>query len=195
MIDPLSVAVANDNGVRSVTPPKLDPGSSIATFVAYPTTSPLDKATMGTIERLRAEVFAVVLTDSSATAHIGGSTANFGEVANRVNDRLPVFIAVVIAMSFVLLTVVFRSLLVPLKAAVLKLLSIGAAYGVLVMVFQWGWGKELIGLETTVPIVSFVPMFMFAILFGLSTDYEVFLLSRVRESYVATQDNTASVIR
>ena len=91
--------------------------------------------------------------------------------------------------------VVFRSLLVPLKAALLNLLSIGAAYGVLVMVFQWGWGKGLIGLESTVPIVPFIPMFMFAVLFGLSMDYEVFLLSRVREEYLATGDNDASVIR
>jgi RND superfamily putative drug exporter len=89
---------------------------------------------------------------------------------------------------------VFRSILVPLKAAVLNLLSIGAAYGVLVMVFQWGWGKELIGLDTTVPIVSFIPMFMFAVLFGLSMDYEVFLLSRVREEYAATGDNEEAVI-
>ena len=88
-----------------------------------------------------------------------------------------------IVLSFVLLMMVFRSVLVPLKAALLNLLSIGAAYGVLVMVFQWGWGKELIGLEPTVPIVSFIPMFMFAVLFGLSMDYEVFLLSRVREEY------------
>ncbi len=99
-----------------------------------------------------------------------------------------------IAMSFVLLMMVFRSVLVPLKAALLNLLSIGAAYGVLVMVFQWGWGKELIGLESTVPIVSFIPMFMFAILFGLSMDYEVFLLSRVREEFMATGDNDRSVI-
>ena len=111
-----------------------------------------------------------------------------------MSDRLPWFIAAVILLSFLLLTVLFRSLLVPLKAALLNLLSIGAAYGVLVIVFQWGWGKELIGLETTVPIVSFVPMFMFAILFGLSMDYEVFLLSRVREEYVATGDSDESVI-
>jgi RND superfamily putative drug exporter len=89
----------------------------------------------------------------------------------------------------------FRSILVPLKAAILNLLSIGAAYGVLVMVFQWGWGKDLIGLEATVPIISFIPMFMFAVLFGLSMDYEVFLLSRVREEYLATGDNESAVIR
>ena len=97
-------------------------------------------------------------------------------------------------MSFLLLMFVFRSILVPLKAALLNLLSIGAAYGVLVMVFQWGWGAGLIGLESTVPIVSFIPMFMFAILFGLSMDYEVFLLSRVREEYLVTGDNDSSVI-
>ena len=97
-------------------------------------------------------------------------------------------------MSFVLLMLVFRSVLVPLKAVVLNLLSIGAAYGVMVMVFQWGWAGGLIGLESTVPIVSFIPMFMFAILFGLSMDYEVFLLSRVREEYVATHENQTSIV-
>ena len=112
-----------------------------------------------------------------------------------MTDRLPLFIAAVIVLSFLLLMLLFRSVLVPLKAALLNLLSIGAAYGVLVMVFQWGWGAGLIGLESTVPIVSFIPMFMFAILFGLSMDYEVFLLSRVREEYLVTGDNDASVIR
>ena len=107
---------------------------------------------------------------------------------------MPLFIAAVILLSFLLLTLVFRSVLVPLKAALLNLLSIGAAYGVLVMVFQWGWGIGLIGLESTVPIVSFIPMFMFAVLFGLSMDYEVFLLSRVREEYLVTGDNETSVI-
>jgi RND superfamily putative drug exporter len=135
-----------------------------------------------------------LLDNSPASAHVGGQTANFADIGGRVNDRLPYFIAAVIVLSFLLLMFVFRSILVPLKAALLNLLSIGAAYGVLVMVFQWGWGNELIGLETTVPIVSFIPMFMFAILFGLSMDYEVFLLSRVREEYIATGDNDRSVI-
>ena len=108
--------------------------------------------------------------------------------------RLPIFIVAVVAMSFVLLMIVFRSVLVPLKAAVMNLLSIAAAYGVLVAVFQWGWGKELIGLQHTVPINPFLPLMMFAILFGLSMDYEVFLLSRVREEYVATGDSHQSVV-
>ncbi len=146
------------------------------------------------MQRLRADVFPTVLDGRDASAHIGGSTANFGDVAGRVTDRLPAFIGAVIALSFVLLMFVFRSVVVPLKAALLNLLSIGAAYGVLVMVFQWGWGKDLIGLESTIPVVSFIPMFMFAILFGLSMDYEVFLLSRVREEYIATGDNDTAVI-
>jgi RND superfamily putative drug exporter len=115
-------------------------------------------------------------------------------VSDRVKDRLPWFIAAVILLSFLLLVLVFRSILVPLKAALMNLLSIGAAYGVLVMVFQWGWGADLIGLESTMPIISFIPMFMFAILFGLSMDYEVFLLSRMREEYLRTGDNAASVV-
>ena len=165
--------------------PELHTGAGVAVIVAIPTTGPQAAATHATVERLRAEVLPGVLAGSPARAHVGGQTANFADVGARVNERLPVLIAAVLAMSFVLLMLVFRSVLVPLKAVVLNLLSIGAAYGVMVMVFQWGWGAGLIGLESTVPIVSFIPMFMFAILFGLSMDYEVFLLSRVREEYLA----------
>ena len=172
-----------------------DYSAGVATIVAFATTAPQDNATRTTVDRLRWDVFPAVLADSPARAHVGGQTATFADVGNRVTSRLPLFIVAVISLSFLLLMLVFRSVLVPLKAALLNLLSIGAAYGVLVMVFQWGWGKELIGLESTVPIVSFIPMFMFAILFGLSMDYEVFLLSRVREEFLATGDNDQSVIR
>ncbi len=194
IVEPLAAAIAADPGVVAVAPAEVNAAADVATIVAFPTTSPQDEATIDTINRLRSEVFPPVLVDSDATAHVGGSTASFADIGQRVTDRLPLFIAAVIFLSFVLLTLVFRSIMVPLKAALLNLLSIGAAYGVLVMVFQWGWGKELIGLETTVPIVSFIPMFMFAILFGLSMDYEVFLLSRVREEYLVTKDNDQSVI-
>ena len=135
------------------------------------------------------------LGQSPARAHIGGQTATFADVGDKVNGRLPLFIGAVILLSVLLLTLVFRSVLVPLKAALMNLLSIGASFGVLVMVFQWGWGADLIGLESTVPILPFIPMFMFAILFGLSMDYEVFLLSRVREEYLLTGDNEGSVIQ
>ncbi len=136
-----------------------------------------------------------LLGQSPPRAYVGGQTASLADIADRINHRLPRLIAAVILLSCLLLTLVFRSILVPLKAALLNLLSIGASYGVIVMVFQWGWGAELIGLQSTVPIVSFIPMFMFAILFGLSMDYEVFLLSRIREEYSISGDNATSVIR
>ena len=192
VIDPLVEALRADPGIASVGVPEMH--DDVAVIVAIPTTGPQDAATHATVERLRADVLPGVLAGSPAQAHVGGQTANFADVGARVNERLPVLIAAVLAMSFVLLMLVFRSVLVPLKAVVLNLLSIGAAYGVMVMVFQWGWAGELIGLESTVPIVSFIPMFMFAILFGLSMDYEVFLLSRVREEYVDTHDNRTSIV-
>jgi RND superfamily putative drug exporter len=194
VVQPLRAAIGRDSGIASVGPAQVDAGGGVATMVAFPTTGPQDAGTLETVRRLRADVLPSVLDGSPARAHVGGQTASFADVADKVGDRLPVFIGAVILLSLVLLTMVFRSVVVPIKAALLNLLSIGSAFGVLVMVFQWGWGADLIGLETTVPIVPFIPMFMFAILFGLSMDYEVFLLSRVREEYLATGDNQASVI-
>ena len=190
VVEPLRQAVAADAGIASVAPAEVDAGAGVATLVAYPTTGPQDDATW-TRSSGCAEVLPAVLAGSPARAHVGGQTATFADVGDRVQRRLPLFVAAVVLLSFLLLTLVFRSVLVPLKAARMNLLSIGAAYGVLVMVFQWGWGAGLIGLESTVPIVSFIPMFMFAILFGLSMDYEVFLLSRVREEYLESGDNAA----
>ncbi|NNF54065.1 MAG: MMPL family transporter [Acidimicrobiales bacterium] len=194
VVEPLVDAIARDPGIAAVAPPEINEAAGVATVVAFATTAPQDDETRITVERLRSEVFPPILDGTEARAHVGGQTATFADVGDRVASRLPLFITAVIGLSFVLLMLVFRSILVPLKAALLNLLSIGAAYGVLVMVFQWGWGKELIGLESTVPIVSFIPMFMFAILFGLSMDYEVFLLSRVREEFLSTGDNDRSVI-
>jgi RND superfamily putative drug exporter len=195
VVEPLVAAISEDPAIVGVVPPSIDSEHGVATLVAFPATAPQDGATVATIERLRTEVIPAVLDDSPARAFVGGATATWSDMSNQVKDRLPLFIAAVVLMSFLLLVVLFRSILVPLKAALLNLLSIGAAYGVLVMVFQWGWGMDLIGLESTVPIISFIPMFMFAVLFGLSMDYEVFLLSRVREEYTASGDNEASVIR
>ena len=194
VIEPLRAAIAADRGVAGVPPANVNAKAGVATLVVFPTSAPQDDVTIDTIERLRAEVFPSVLGGSPATAHIGGQTATFSDLGNRVTDRLPAFIAAVVLLSFLLLILVFRSVVVPLKAALMNLLSIGSAYGVLVMVFQWGWGKDIIGLESTIPVVAFIPMFMFAILFGLSMDYEVFLLSRVREEYLVTDDNDSSVL-
>ena len=195
VLDDVARAVAADPGIAAVAPPELDEASGVAMLVAFPDGAPQDETTTETVQRLRADVFPSILDDGPARAHVGGPTAAWTDLGDRVSDRMPYFFAAVLAVSMALLMVVFRSVLVPIKAALLNLLSIGASYGVLVMVFQWGWGMELIGLEATVPIVSFIPMFMFAILFGLSMDYEVFLLSRVREEYQATGDNDAAVVR
>ena len=195
VLAPLSSAIAADPGIADVAPPVIDTQSDVAILAVEPTTTPQSEATRDTIDRLRSDVLPSVLDDSPARAHVGGQVAVFADLGHRVQDRLPLFIGAVVLLSFVLLMVMFRSLLVPLKAAVMNLLSVSAAYGVLVMVFQWGWGADLIGLESTVPILSFIPLFMFAILFGLSMDYEVFLLSRVREEYLRTGDNGEAVIR
>ena len=195
VVEPLREAIAADPGIASVSEAKVNSAADVATMLAFPTTAPQDDLTFTTIERLRAETFPAVLADSGASAHIGGQTASWADIGNKVRDRLPLFVGGVILMSFVLLLFVFRSVLVPLKAAAMTLLSIGAAYGVIVMVFQWGWGMNAIGLEETIPVIPFIPMFMFAVLFGLSMDYEVFLLSRIREEYMRTGDIGASVVR
>ena len=132
-------------------------------------------------------------TPLAGRVFVGGATAALIDVTDRISDRLLYCIAAVVLAAFLLLMVVFRSILVPLKAAIMNLLSIGAAYGVIVVVFQWGWGRGLIGLDEAVPIVAFVPLMMFAILFGLSMDYEVFLLSRIREEFLRTGDSRESV--
>nr|WBO75712.1 MMPL family transporter [Streptomyces sp. SBE_14.2] len=194
VLDRLVGAVEADPGIASVAPTHVDRATGIATVVVFPTTSPQDKATTDTIARLRSDVLPKAVGDGQARAHVGGAAASLSDVGQRTSERLPLFVTAVLAMSFLLLMLVFRSVVVALKAVLLNLLSIGAAYGVMVAVFQWGWGGALIGLEATVPIVSFIPMFLFAILFGLSMDYEVFLLSRVREEYLRTGDNGAAIV-
>ena len=187
-------AVGADRDVAAVSPPVLSPSGKTALVTAVPKTAPEDPATTALVHRLRDAVLPKATAGSGATALVTGSTAVFIDLSARIAGRLPVFIGGVVALSFILLMVVFRSLFVPLKAAVMNVLSICAAYGVVVAVFQWGWGKGLVGLQQTVPIVSFVPMMMFAILFGLSMDYEVFLLSRIRENWMATGDSHRSVV-
>ncbi|GAA3031700.1 MMPL family transporter [Kitasatospora albolonga] len=193
-LDRLVAAVAADRGIASVAPTHVDRAGGIATLLVFPTTGPQDEVTADTIARLRTDVLPAATGPGPARAHVGGAAASLSDVGRRTSERLPLLVATVLATSFLLLMLVFRSVLVPLKAVLLNLLSIGAAYGVLVAVFQWGWGGALIGLEATVPIVSFIPMFLFAILFGLSMDYEVFLLSRVREEYLRTGDNGTAIV-
>ena len=146
------------------------------------------------MRNLRTEILPAATASSGIDTYVTGNTPAFIDISDKLSNRLPIFIAAVVGLSFLLLMVVFRSIVVPAKAAVMNLLSIGAAYGVVVAVFQWGWGNEIIGVDTTVPISPFLPMMMFAILFGLSMDYEVFLLSRIREEYLRSGDNHHSVV-
>ena len=190
----IAAAMAGDPDVAVVAPPVLSPSGHTAVINVVPKSSPQDSATSALVQHLRASVLPTATRGTGATALVTGSTAIFIDLSNRIASRLPLFIAAVVGLSFILLMIVFRSILVPLKAAVMNVLSICAAYGVVVAVFQWGWAKGLVGLQQTVPIVSFVPMMMFAILFGLSMDYEVFLLSRIRENWLATGDSHQSVV-
>jgi RND superfamily putative drug exporter len=193
-LDRIASSVGADPGVRAVSPPELNDPGDTGLITAIPTSKPQDQATSDLVHRLRDETLPVAVGGSGARALVGGPTAGFIDQSDKIAGRLPWFIASVVSLSFLLLMVVFRSILVPLKAAVLNLLSIGAAYGVVVAVFQWGWGRSLIGLDEAVPIASFVPMMMFAILFGLSMDYEVFILSRIREEYRRGHSNIDSIV-
>ncbi len=179
----LQQAVARTDGVVSASPVALDKAGTVATFSAIPSTAPSDFATADLVRTLRDTTIPNATRGTDVTAYAGGSTAAFIDLADEISDTLPETILVIIGLSFLLLMVAFRSFLVPLKAAVMNLLSIGAAYGVVVMVFQYGWFTSLVGLEGSVPIVSYLPLLMFAGLFGLSMDYEVFLMSHVQEHY------------
>jgi RND superfamily putative drug exporter len=186
-------ALQADPGVAAVTAPVFNVARNTAMLTVNPTTAPQDEATGALVRHLRSEVLPITVAGTDARALLTGQ-AMITDLTERITSRLPIFIAAIVAMSFVLLMIVFRSILVPLKAALMNLLSIAAAYGVIVAVFQWGWGNHLIGVEHTMPINPFAPLMMFAILFGLSMDYEVFLLSRIREEYVATGDSHQSVV-
>ena len=155
----------------------------MATIFAIPTTAPQDKSTSDLLERLRNDVIPQATGGTPLKVYVGGNTAGFEDFSDKVSSRLPLFIGVVIGLSVLLLIAAFRSLWIPLVSAVFNLLSIVAAYGVVTAVFQEGIGASLIGADSGVPVVSFIPVMMFAILFGLSMDYNVFLLSRVHEAY------------
>jgi RND superfamily putative drug exporter len=176
----LRTAVAGDGNVAAVAPAQLNPAGDTAVVTVIPNSAPQDRATSTLVTQLREEVAPEALRGTGARAYVGGQTATFDDLATRVSDRLWLLLVVVIGLSLILLGVVFRSVYLPVVSAVLNLLSIGAAYGVVTVAFQTEWGTRILGVEEQ-PIVSFVPMLMFAILFGLSMDYNVFLLSGVRE--------------
>jgi RND superfamily putative drug exporter len=174
-------------GVASVGAPTTSPAGDTIVLPVLPTTVPTDEATTATLQRVRDSL--------PANASVTGLTAMTDDLTAQLADKLPVFIGAILVTGFLLLMVVFRSIVVPLKAALLNLLSIGAAYGVVVAIFQWGWLSPLFGLDQTYDVISPMPIIFFAVLFGLSVDYEVFLISRIREEYDASGDPLESVAR
>jgi RND superfamily putative drug exporter len=190
----LQDAVANTPGMETVAPAQVSEDGEMATIFAIPTTAPQDAKTSDLLERLRGGVIPQATAGTPLKVYVGGNTAGFEDFSDKVASRLPLFIGVVIGLSVLLLIAAFRSLWIPLVSAVFNLLSIGAAYGVVVAVFQEGIGASLIGADSGVPVVSFIPVMMFAILFGLSMDYNVFLLSRVHEAYNEGDGPRESVI-
>ena len=179
----LQNAIADTPGVVSVTPAAPSEDGEMATIVAIPETAPQDKRTSDLLERLREDVIPAATQGTPLKVYVGGNTPGFEDFSDKVAAGLPLFIAVVIGLSVLLLMAAFRSLWIPLVSALFNLLSVGAAYGVVTAVFQEGFGASLVGVDSGVPIVSFIPVMLFAILFGLSMDYNVFLLSRVHEAY------------
>ncbi len=192
-VEHLRAAIADTSGVAYVVPPQFNATKSGALLVAYPTTSPQAAATQSLVRTLRTGVIPGVVGGTGVDAQVGGETAASIDDATFLGSRLLLVIGAVLILSFLFLMAVFRSVVLPLKAVVMNLLSIGAAYGVIVAVFQWGWLGGVVGIGRTGPIDPWIPVTMFTILFGLSMDYEVFLLSRIREGWLQTGDNSLAV--
>jgi RND superfamily putative drug exporter len=190
-------AAAHTAGVAAVSPPQLLPSGpghpGVAVAQVYPTGSPQDASTSTLVTTLRSRVIPDATAAQHLTVYVGGQTALSDDYAAQLESKLPMFVGIVVALSFLLLMVVFRSLAIPATAAVMNLLSAGAAFGVIVAVFQWGWLSALVGVSHAGPIPPLAPILMFAVLFGLSTDYEVFLISRIHEEWLKRRDNSWAV--
>ena len=193
-VDRLHEALEQTPGVAAVSPPMPNDSSQPSAYLmrVIPTTAPQDQATSDLVRRLRSDVIPAATAGAGLDTHVTGGAPSDIDITDYLASRMPIFFTAVLALSFLLLMTVFRSLLVPLKAVIMNLLSIGAAYGIVVAVFQWGWASQILGVEAG-PINPFIPLMLFAIVFGLSMDYEVFMISRIREEYLKTGDASASV--
>jgi RND superfamily putative drug exporter len=189
VLSDLSSTLSKTADVAAVGAPSVNSAGTTAVINVVPASSPQASATTDLVNELRDSVLPKV----PATTYVVGTTASYVDFTAKISQRIPWLILVVVALAFLLLTTAFRSIVIATKAAVLNLLSVGAAYGVVVAVFQWGWGSSLVGIHEDLPIPAFVPMLMFAIIFGLSMDYEVFLISRVHEAWTKTKDAHRSV--
>jgi RND superfamily putative drug exporter len=194
-LDAVAAAVRATPGVASVTAPRTSPDGAAQVFVAFPTTGTQDAATPDLVHQLRDTVIPTAIGNSTTHVYVGGPNAGTIDFADSVSSRLPWLIAVVVGLSLIVLLVLVRSVLIAVKAAVMTLLSTMAAYGVLTAVVQWGWLGHVLGFPVAMPITTWVPLFIFPILFGLSTDYEVFLISRIREEYDSGATTREAVAR
>jgi RND superfamily putative drug exporter len=191
-------AVGNQPDVARVNTPRLVPapgGGQVALVNAYPRSAPQDAATTDLIQHLRSDVIPPAVDGSHLVVYVGGNTAIFSDFSHVLGSKLPVFVGVIVGLSFLLLVVVFRSLVIPLTAAIMNLLSAGAAFGIITAVFEWGWLGSVVGVSRSGPVEAFLPVMLFSILFGLSTDYEVFLVTRIHEEWLRTSDNGEAVRR
>ncbi len=182
-------------GVAGVTPPRLNPAGDTAVFAVLPTTGPQNPATEDLVRQLRDSVLPAATSGTGLTVHVGGVTATAIDSTSNIVKRIPLLIGGVVLLSMLLLLVAFRSVVVAVKAAAMNLLSVAAAYGVVALVLQGGWFGRLFGIDNPTPLPAFVPVLMFAVLFGLSMDYEVFLVARMRESWIRTGDNATAIVQ
>jgi RND superfamily putative drug exporter len=185
--------ISKDNNVQSVSPAATDKSGNAAVFSATPKTSPSAYATQDLVNHLRDKTIPDATKGTGLTAYVGGTTASYIDLATKISDKLFLVIGIVVLLSFLLLTLAFRTVLVPLISALVNLLAVGAAYGILTAVFEKGFALSLIGVDSEMPVVSYVPLMMFAILFGLSMDYQVFLVSRITERHQGGAENSEAV--
>jgi len=189
----LQAGLAGTAGVVAVSPPRLDPAGDTALITVVPSTGPQEAATEDLVQTVRDDVIPAATKGTGAEVHVGGATAANIDINTLIASRLALLIGGVIVVSMLLLLMAFRSVIIAITAAVMNLLSVAAAYGVVAFFLEGGWAGKLIGIDTATPLAAFVPVIMFALLFGLSMDYEVFLISRVREAWVRTRNNSQSI--
>ncbi|WP_449353181.1 MMPL family transporter [Streptomyces shaanxiensis] len=193
LLDNLDATIRTTKGIASTTPVTYDSGGDLAYFTIVPDSAPQSQQTSDLVERLRTEVLPRAETGTTLDIHVGGMTASYDDFADVIVGKLPLFVGVVIGLGCLLLLLAFRSVGIPLKAAAMNVAAVAAAFGVVVAIFQWGWGSELLGLGRAGPIEPFLPVIMVSVLFGLSMDYQVFLVSRMYEEWLETGDNRRAV--
>ncbi|MDT0481332.1 MMPL family transporter [Streptomyces doebereineriae] len=193
LLDNLDATIRTTEGIASTTPVTYDTGGDLAYFTIVPESAPQSQQTSELVDRLRTEVLPRAETGTSLDIQVGGTTASYDDFADVIVGKLPLFVGVVIGLGCLLLLLAFRSVGIPLKAAAMNVAAVAASFGVVVAIFQWGWGSELLGLGRAGPIEPFLPVIMVSVLFGLSMDYQVFLVSRMYEEWLETRDNRRAV--